>query len=240
MIKLINVKKKYKEFLKPEKKVLENLSFEANEGKITGLIGPNGVGKSTTFKLIAGLEPYDSGQIIVNNLDLKENYKKLRGSVAILLEKHGFEKFPGRFILQETGMFMGMNNKEINEKIDELIELLNLSTFIENNASSYSRGQLGRLGIARMLMKPPKILLFDEPTVGLDFVSAKKTRDLIKLLANNGHTVLISTHIPIDIITLCNKVVGIEDGKNVDEATVKNWLTEAQLIENNLNENGKI
>lgn len=205
------------------KTVLKGLSFEAPQGKITGLIGANGVGKTTTFKILSGLEHWDRGRIIINGQDAN-NPNILRGNVGLLLEKHGFHKTSGRIILEQTGLYMGLTLKQSKIRCLELIEYLELDSFIDNFADKYSRGQLGQLGIARMMLCPPPVLIFDEPTVGLDFLSAARIRSYIQQCARNGHTVLLATHLLNDIQILCDHVVGIEHGVATPLETVQNWL----------------
>lgn len=205
------------------KTVLNGLTFEAPAGKITGLIGANGVGKTTTFKILSGLEHWDRGRIIVNGHDAT-NPNILRGNVGLLLEKHGFHKTSGRIILEQTGLYMGLTLKQAKIRCLELIENLHLDSFVDNFADTYSRGQLGQLGIARMMLCPPPVLIFDEPTVGLDFLSAARIRSYIQQCAQDGHTVLLATHLLNDIQMLCDQVVGIEHGVATSLETVQQWL----------------
>lgn len=206
------------------KEVLKGVSFEAEAGKITGIIGANGAGKTTTFRILSGLEPWDSGEVIVNGVSARNAPQWVREHVGILLEKHGYHKIPGQLILEETGLCMGLSRAQAKLRAKELTEQLDMAGFIDNMADKYSRGQLGRLGIARMMVAPASVLIFDEPTVGLDFASADRVRKFIRNCARNGHTVLLATHLLGDIKVLCDQLVGLDQGVVVDQHTVEGWL----------------
>lgn len=206
------------------KDVLKGVSFEAQPGQIMGLLGANGAGKTTAFRILAGLERWDSGDVVVNGRSARSDPQWVRHNVSILLEKHGFHKMSGRLVLEQTGLCMGFDLKHARQRTQELVEQLDMSDFIEHTADKYSRGQLGRLGIARMMVDPSPILIFDEPTVGLDFASADRVRKYIRSCASNGHTVLLATHLLSDIKTLCDQVVGLEHGMVASPETVAQWL----------------
>lgn len=206
------------------KDVLKGVSFTANPGQIMGLLGANGAGKTTAFRILAGLERWDGGDVIVNGCSARSNPQWVRQNVGILLEKHGFHKISGRLVLEQTGLCMGFDLKRARLRAQELVEQLDMASFIEHTADKYSRGQLGRLGIARMMVDPAPVLIFDEPTVGLDFASADRVRKFIRSCASNGHTVLLATHLLGDIKTLCDQVVGLEHGVVVSSDTVNQWL----------------
>ena len=220
------------------KRALDQFSFEARPGRVTGLVGGNGAGKTTTFRILAGIEDWDQGRIEVNGLDGRIHYQQLRGQVGLLLEKHAFHKVKGTHVLWERGLLMGMSSQDTKRRASELIEQLDLGDFIHKEANKYSRGQLGRIAIASMLMNKPPVMIFDEPTVGLDFSSAAKVRTLIKSLAGEGRTILLSTHILADIQLLCDDVVGIEHGKRVDDNEVRRWINQAQVQEHTPIETG--
>lgn len=216
-----------------EKLALNDFSFEAHPGQVTGLIGPNGAGKTTTFRIIAGLEQWNAGNVMVQGQNAKSSPEHARKLVRILLERHGFPKMAGRHVLEQTGLWMGLSVAQSKQRAQQLIEDLQMQEFAELHADKYSRGQTGRMGIARMLIKPAPVLLFDEPTVGLDFASAEHIRSYIRYCADQGHTVLLSTHLLQDIRVLCHRLVGLEHAQNVSDDTLKQWMSaqEQQFIQ---------
>ena len=195
-----------------------------------GLVGANGAGKTTTFRILSGLEPWDSGDVLVNGVSARNAPQWVREHVGILLEKHGFHKIPGRLVLEQTGLCMGLTLAQARSRAQELTEQLDMAGFVDQMADKYSRGQLGRLGIARMMVSPAPVLIFDEPTVGLDFNSADRVRKFIRACARNGHTVLLATHLLGDIKMLCDSVVGLEHGLRVEQDTVDGWLRAQEEI----------
>lgn len=212
------------------KDVLKGVSFEAKPGEIMGLLGANGAGKTTAFRILAGLERWDSGDVIVNGCSVQSDPQWVRQNVGILLEKHGFHKMSGRLVLEQTGLCMGFDLKQARLRTQELIDQLDMAEFVDHTADKYSRGQLGRLGIARMMVDPAPVLIFDEPTVGLDFASADRVRKYIRSCASQGHTVLLATHLLSDIKTLCDHVVGLEHGLVASPETVTQWLRSQEEV----------
>lgn len=212
------------------KDVLKGVSFEAHPGEIMGLVGANGAGKTTTFRILSGLEPWDTGDVVVNGVSARNAPQWVREHVGILLEKHGFHKIPGRMVLEQTGLCMGLTRAQACQRAQELSDQLDMGAFIDGMADKYSRGQLGRLGIARMMVAPAPVLIFDEPTVGLDFASADRVRKFIRSCARDGHTVLLATHLLGDIKMLCDSIVGLEDGVRVEQAVVEGWLRSQEEI----------
>jgi len=210
--------------------VLKGLSFEALPGEIVGVVGANGAGKTTAFRILAGLEPWDRGNVIVNGVNARNAPQWIREHVGILLEKHGFPKMPGQMVLEQTGLCMGLTLAQSRQRASELVEELDMGAFVGNMADKYSRGQLGRLGIARMMMVPAPVLVFDEPTVGLDFLSAERVRKFIRASADKGHTVLLATHLLNDIKLLCDQIVGLENGVRTSDAVVRDWLRAQEQV----------
>lgn len=234
MIHIANLHKTYKLPFwegKGGKAVCQGVNFDAKPGQITGLIGANGVGKTTIFRIICGMLEFDQGEVVVDGLHLPEQMTQLRGRVNMMFEQHHFHAPTGMACLIETGILMGMSEKDARERAKLICDEHDLGEFIFAKPMSYSRGQKGRMAVARMMMDPVPVMIFDEPTVGLDFQSARLIRQRLKDLARAGHTVVLATHILADIENMCDVVVGIRDGQTVDEMAVRGWIDEAKRLE---------
>lgn len=208
---------------------LEEFDFQAKPFEVTGLVGANGAGKSTLFRLMTGLEGITQGDILLNGQSIKDKPNMVRGKISLLLEKHSFVHMKGINVLIDTGLMMGLCGKQAKQRADELVVALGMEGFINQKAHAYSRGQAGRLAIANMSMVETDVVIFDEPTVGLDFDSADIVRRFIRQSAKKGHTVVLSTHILRDIEMLCDQIVGIKHGKNAPLEEVEQWMKKAKL-----------
>jgi len=210
--------------------VLKGINFHAEPGTITGIMGKNGAGKTTLFRIISGIEPLTSGHLWVNGQDMlhAESAKRIRGQVALLPEEPGLSGLDtAEYHLHLFGVMMGLSYKETHYQLDKLNERLKLTSYWKRPYRDYSKGQKAKISLARMLMmKDANILIFDEPTNGLDFETAGVVRDLIRETAQKGKTVLLASHIVSEMILLCDTIVGIEDGKIVEDGPLFNDLNQ--------------
>lgn len=216
--KKIEVKNVNKTFRK--RKVLKDVSFEISKGDICGFIGPNGAGKTTVMKIITGLIKADSGNVLVNGVDIQNNREKaLQGIGAVLDTPVFFGYMSGRQNLQNLARLnVEMSRKEQLEKVEEVLTIVGLKTKDDDRGDdkvkTYSLGMKQRLGIAQALLNNPSIVILDEPTNGLDPLGMKELRELIiKFRDEYGITFLISSHILDELQKVCDKYVFIKDGK---------------------------
>ena len=208
MIEVKNVTKKYGDFV-----AVDNISFTINDGDIIGLLGSNGAGKSTTMNMITGFIEQTEGTIIVNGYNILTNPKKAKKEIGYMPE--GVPLY-NDLTVKEFVTYMAELRKVDKKKKKEYVQNAIKNVGIENVQNklirNLSRGYKQRVSMAGALVGEPKILILDEPTVGLDPEQVKEIRELIKKFGKR-HTVIISSHILSEISQICNKVIIINKGK---------------------------
>lgn len=219
MKKLLECQNLCKSFGK--KQILKDVSFEIDEGDILAFIGPNGSGKTTTIKLILGLQKIDRGKVSINGFDVEKDFVKAIEKVGAIVEN------------PDTYMYLtGWQNlkiianlyKDVSDKeIMDIVKLVGLEKRINDKVSKYSLGMRQRLGIARALINKPNVLILDEPTNGLDPEGIKDLRNLLKKLAKEGMGILISSHNLAELESFCNKVLIIDNGKIIETSKVNEF-----------------
>lgn len=207
------------------KPIVNGVSFTVEEGKIIGFIGPNGAGKTTTMRMIMHLIKADKGSINICGYDINEDTKKATSLIGGIIEKPCFYKeHTGRRNLELIRDLSGKAEKAVDQKtgeetdpyIEEIIDLLDMRTYIDNPAKTYSLGMQQRLGIGISLMNDPKVLILDEPLNGLDPIGIKELHSIIPKLAKRGKAVLISSHILKEVESICDECIMLMDGRSVD------------------------
>lgn len=191
------------------KKLLDNISFDAYEGEIIGLVGKNGAGKSTLLKIMTGLYKMDEGEILYYNYDLNHDFEKAMSIVGTIIETPDmYESLTGKKNLK---LFKTMLKGVDEGTIEEIVKILEMEKYLGKKFKTYSLGMKERLAIASSLINKPKILILDEPTNGLDTEGIKKIMDTLKELKDT--TIIISSHMLNEIEELCNKIIFINNGK---------------------------
>jgi ABC-2 type transport system ATP-binding protein len=190
------------------KRVLNQISFEVGEGEVFALLGPNGVGKTTTIRLLNGLLNPLSGNLQVLGLDPSRNGVDIRRQVGVLTETPAlYERLNALENLNFFGTLAGMSTGDLKHRIEELLEFFGLSTRARDRVSSYSKGMKQRLALARALLIKPRLLFLDEPTSGLDPEAARQVHDLIRdIRQSDGHTVVLCTHHLYEAEQLCDRM----------------------------------
>jgi ABC-2 type transport system ATP-binding protein len=222
-LELKNLTKKIK-----GKTIVDDLSFSVREGEIFGLLGPNGAGKTTTIRMIVGLISITDGDVSINGINVRENYEKAMEQVGAIVENPQLYDFMSGYknLMQFARIMPGVTK----ERIDEVIELVDLEYAIHDKVKTYSLGMRQRLGVAQALLHKPNVLILDEPTNGLDPQGIYDLRNYLRLLANNGTSVIVSSHMLAEMQMMCDRVAIIQHGKMVrideiqsqeDEADVK-------------------
>ena len=208
-----------------KKQILDNVSFELNEGEILGFIGPNGAGKTTTIKLILGLQSITSGTIKINGFDIQKDFVKAIEKVGAIVENPDFYMYlSGRKNLELiSNIYKGIGK----ERIDEVVKLVGLENRINDKVSKYSLGMRQRLGIAQAIINKPNLLVLDEPTNGLDPEGIKELREfLVKLSKEENMAIFISSHNLAELESFCNKICIIKSGKVIENTTMEELKAE--------------
>lgn len=202
-----------------KKKILKDVSFTIKKGDILGFIGPNGSGKTTTIKLILGLNSIDSGNVTINGFDIKKDFESAIKGVGAIVENPDMYMYLSGY--ENLKLVANMYNVS-SSKIDEVVKLVKLEGRIKDKVSKYSLGMRQRLGIAQALINSPNLLILDEPTNGLDPEGIKELRNLLKNLAKKENiAVLISSHNLAELDSFCNKVCIIQNGTIIESNEVK-------------------
>ena len=217
MIKVKHVTKKYGKAV-----AVEDISFSIKEGEIVGLLGPNGAGKSTTMNMLTGFIEQTEGDIIIDGYDMLKKPKKAKKEIGYMPEGVPlYTDLTVREFVQYMAEIKQVDKKTRKEKINQIIEKTGLKEVEKKLIKNLSRGYKQRVSMAGALVGTPKILILDEPTVGLDPKQITEIRSLIKELGKT-HTVILSSHILSEVSQICNKVIIINKGKIVAIDTPEN------------------
>ena len=201
---------------------LNDLSFEIDEGHVYGFLGANGAGKSTTMNIMTGCLSATDGKVSIDGYDIfekPEKAKKLMGYLPELPPLY-MNETPAEY-LRFVGEAKGLKGAELKRQVEEVMEQTNIGGIKNRLISALSKGYRQRVGIAQALLGNPKVIILDEPTVGLDPIQIIEIRDLIGQLGEN-HTVILSSHILSEVQAICEKVLIIAQGKLVAFDTPRN------------------
>ncbi len=213
MIEVNNLKKVFKS-TKKKVEALKGISFKAYPGEIFGLVGPNGAGKTTTLRILATMLSPTEGDAVIDGISVKEKPMEIRKKIGFLSTETGlYDKLTGEETLKFFGKLSGLDEKEIKERSEILFKSLGLEKDRKRLVSEYSTGMKQKLSIARALIHNPDIIIFDEPTNGLDILATKTVVDFLLDMKEKGKTVVISTHILDVIEKVCDRVAIIHKGK---------------------------
>ena len=211
MLKIKNLSKSYK-----NKKAIENINFEIQKGDIFGFIGHNGAGKTTTIKCIVGIHEFEDGQILINSKDIKKNPIECKKDIAYIPDNPDiYESLTGIQYLNFIANIFKVNKSEAEKLIDYYADKLELTDSLGYTISSYSHGMKQKLVIISALIHKPKLLVLDEPFVGLDPKASFTLKEIMKEFCNNGGAIFFSTHVLEVAEKICNKIAIIKDGKVV-------------------------
>jgi ABC-2 type transport system ATP-binding protein len=207
-----------------------DVSFKVAPGEIVGFLGPNGAGKSTTVKIITGMLRPDDGKVLFEGKNIRDDMVAYRAVLGYVPEEaHLYTYLSGLEYLQLVGRLRGMTEALIETKATRLLKLLHLDSWQYSPISSYSKGMRQRVLIAAALMHDPKLLIFDEPLSGLDVVSSRLFKDLLKMLAQQGKTVLYISHVLETVEQVCNRVIVIAKGRVLADAAPSELKTLTSL-----------
>ena len=218
-------------------KALDKVTFTINKG-IGALVGHNGAGKTTLIKILSTLIIPDEGDAYLNGYSIKEDEKKIKEIVGVMMisERTFYYRLSGLDNLVFFGIIQGLSINEARRRAKELLELVGLSDFANVQYMKYSTGMQRKLALARALIHDPPIILMDEPTIGMDPVSARDFRSLVKKLSREGKTILLTSHNMKEIEDLANKIVVLKRGKVIaegDSDKIKSFVRRILIVVTN-------
>lgn len=210
MIAVEHLTKCYGDFM-----AVSDLSFEIDEGHVYGFLGPNGAGKSTTMNIMTGCLSATEGHVRINGYDIFEEPERAKKTIGYLPEQPPLymNETPAEY-LKFVGEAKGLKGLELKKQIEDVAGQTKIDHVMDRLISNLSKGYRQRVGIAQALLGSPRVIILDEPTVGLDPIQIIEIRDLIRQLGED-HTVILSSHILSEVQAICEKVLIISQGKLV-------------------------
>jgi len=210
IIEVKNLTKNFGEFT-----AVDDISFDVKKGEIFGLLGPNGAGKSTTLRVLSTLSRPSKGTATIGGYDTVKNDTEVRKLIGIVSEKMIiYNRLTAKENLWFFGSLFNIPKETLSKRIDDLLELVNLTKWKDAQVGTFSTGMRQRMNVVRALLNMPQVLFLDEPTLGLDPQSSVEIRDFIKKLnQENGTTVIITTHMMVDADLLCDRIAIVDHGK---------------------------
>lgn len=207
---------------KTEFNAVDGVSIQVSEGEIVGILGANGAGKTTLLRMLGGLMKPTSGEVafLLDGEQLLDELK-IKGQIGYLSSNTKlYGRLSTRELLSMIGNIHGIDNSEIEKRIDEISDVLNMGDFIDNRIEKLSTGQTQRASISRCLIHNPKMYIFDEPTLGLDIISSSAIIEFMKKEKESGKGVVYSTHYMEEAEYLCDRIVMIDKGRIVKMGTL--------------------
>ena len=209
-----------------DKVAVNNISFDVFGGEVFGFLGPNGAGKTTTIKMIVGLLQPTSGSIKVAGYDIQTQSMLAKASAGYVPDTPNlYAKLTGSELLRFVGDLYSMDRGQVAHRIDELLRMFDLAAVGDETVDSYSHGMQQKASLAAALMHDPKVLVLDEPTVGLDPKSARLIKDILRQLADRGAAVMLSTHILEIAERMCDRIGIINKGQLIAVGTMDELRT---------------
>jgi sodium transport system ATP-binding protein len=192
---------------------VRGVSFQARDGEITGLLGPNAAGKTTTLRMLYTLMTPDQGSVRVDGIDIQQDASSVRKRLGVLPDARGvYKRLTARENIVYFGRLHGIDDTTIDRRVTQLAETLGMD-FLDRRTEGFSQGQRTKTAIARALVHDPKNVILDEPTNGLDVMTTRGLRTFLQKLRADGHCVIFSSHIMQEVAALCDRIVVIAGGE---------------------------
>jgi sodium transport system ATP-binding protein len=222
MIEARGLCKRFHDKKRGEIRAVDNVSFRCQPGRIYGLLGANGAGKTTTLRMLATiLEPTD-GTALICGYDVVEHPEKVRANVGFLSTATAlYPRLTAQEFVEYFGRLNGLDEPTLKKRLDSIFNRLDMNSFRERRCDKLSTGMKQKTSIARTLVHDPPVMIFDEPTLGLDIMTARTVTTFIRECRDCGKTVIFSTHIMSEVEKLCDIIGIIHDGKLLTEGTLQ-------------------
>jgi sodium transport system ATP-binding protein len=199
---------------------VKDVGFAARDGAITGLLGPNGAGKTTTLRMLYGVMRPDAGRIQIDDVDAVASPQQAQGRLGVLPDGFGlYPRLTAREHIHYFGELQGISGARLRERTEELLQMLDMRAIADRRTGGFSHGERTKVAIARALVHGPRNVLLDEPTNGLDVMSTRAVRTIVRRLRDSGHCVLFSSHVMQEVSALCDAIVVIASGTVVARGT---------------------
>ena len=220
MIHALNLRKQFGNVV-----AVDDVSFSAPDGAVTGLLGPNGAGKTTSLRMVYGLLKPASGKVEIDGIDVALRPLEAQARIGVLPDISGlYTRLTAREHIRYYGNLHGLKGAELEARINKWVDILSLQDVIERRVAGFSHGERTKVALARALVHNPQNILLDEPTNGLDVMSTRAVRELIRRLRAEGRCVVFSSHVMQEVSALCDRIVVIAHGKVAAEGTAEELL----------------
>ncbi len=232
MIRLAKLKKNYGDFA-----ALRGIDLEVPRGSLFGLLGPNGAGKTTALRIIAGILQPTAGRVIVAGHDVQRDPERAKSKLGFIPDRpFVYDKLTGQEFLKFVGGLWGQDGAEVDRRIDELLNLWELTDWRDELLETYSHGMRQKIIISSALIHKPDVIIVDEPMVGLDPKAARILKDLFRGFVKRGGTILMSTHTLEVAEVLCDSIAIIQNGLIRAQGSMEDLRAEAEAGEAGLEE----
>jgi sodium transport system ATP-binding protein len=199
---------------------VDDVSFVARDGAVTGLLGPNGAGKTTTLRMLYALMRPDAGRILVDGTDAVADPQGAQARLGVLPDVSGlYPRLTPREHIEYYGQLQGLSGAALQSRTDTLVQTLDMTTIVDRRTQGFSHGERTKVALARALVHDPGNVLLDEPTNGLDVMSTRAVRAIIRRLRADGRCVLFSSHVMQEVSALCDAIIVISRGRVVASGT---------------------
>ena len=221
MIEARGLSKRFQDKKRGEIRAVENVSFTCQPGKIYGLLGANGAGKTTTLRMLATILEPTNGTAVICGHDVVEEPEKVRANVGFLSTATAlYPRLTALELVEYFGRLNGLDEATLTKRVDDIFNRLGMNGFRDRRCDKLSTGMKQKTSIARTLVHDPPVMIFDEPTTGLDVMTARTIITFISDCRDRGKAIIFSTHIMSEVERLCDRIGIIHDGKLLADATV--------------------
>ena len=221
MIEAQDLVKRFRDKNRGEVRAVDHVSFCCRPGEIFGLLGANGAGKTSTLRILATILTPSEGTAVVAGYDVRKEPQKVRASVGFLSTATAlYGRLSAQEMVEYFGRLHGLDEPTLRQRISAIFERLEMNDFRDRRCDKLSNGMKQKVSIARTLVHDPSVMIFDEPTVGLDVMAARTIVGFIRECRDRGKTVIFSTHVMSEVEKLCDRIGIIHDGRLLAEGTI--------------------